>query len=150
MSTAFKSRYVPDHPEKYKGNPSNICCRSSWERAVCRWLDHNSKVTEWSSEEVVIPYICKTDGRAHRYFMDFYVKLSSGKVLLVEIKPENQTRPPTPKGTRKSRVFIEQVMTYAKNASKWVAAKDYCDVRGWEFRIWTEVSLNKLGIRIQK
>lgn len=145
MSKAHKSRYLPVHPDKYKGDPNIIFCRSSWERALCRWLDHNPNVKRWSSEEDCIPYICKTDGMAHRYFVDFYIEFVSGKTLLVEVKPHNQTKPPAvPK--RKTKVYVEQVMTYAKNVSKWQAAIEHCKLRNWEFRVWDEHALKKLGV----
>ena len=143
---SYKSKYVPVHPHKYKGDPTDIICRSSWERAVCKWADFNSEIVGWGSETICVPYICKTDGRAHRYFTDFCFKLKSGKVLLVEVKPKHETSPPN-RGKRKTKLYTEQVMTYAKNASKWNAAMLYCKARGWEFRVWTEDTLDALKIK---
>ena len=79
--------------------------------------------------------------------MDVKVKFKNGKTILVEIKPESQTQPPKqPK--RKSQKYIKEVMTYAKNISKWEQAEKYCQVRGWEFKIFTEKTLKSLGIRL--
>ena len=62
------------------------------------------------------------------------------KTYLVEIKPDKQTRPPeVPK--RKTRQYINEVMTWGKNDAKWRAAREYCKDRGIEFIILTEYHL---------
>lgn len=136
-----KSKYTPLHPEKYKGDPTDIICRSSWERKFCVWCDQNSAVLEWGSETTVIPYICPTDGRGHRYFVDFKIKVKDNtgavKTYLVEIKPAAQTVPPV-QPSRRTRRYITEVMTYGKNQAKWQYAREYCKDRGWEFVILTE------------
>jgi len=33
-------------------------------------------------------------------------------------------------------------MTWGVNQAKWKAAKEYCEKKGWEFRILTEKELN--------
>ena len=144
---AYKGKYKVKNPSKYEGNPTNVIFRSLWERQFFRWCEDNTDVVKWSSESVVIPYRCKTDGRMHRYFMDVKVKFKNGKTFLIEIKPEIQTQPPKqPK--RKSQKYLKEVMTYVKNTSKWDAAEQYCDARGWEFKIFTEKTLKSLGIRL--
>ncbi len=144
---AYKGKYKVKNPSKYEGNPTNVIFRSLWERQFFRWCEDNTDVVKWSSESVVIPYRCKTDGRMHRYFMDVKVKFKNGKTILVEIKPESQTQPPKqPK--RKSQKYIKEVMTYAKNISKWEQAEKYAATRGWEFKIFTEKTLKSLGIRL--
>lgn len=142
-----KRKYKPIHPEKYIGDPTNIICRSSWEIKFALWCDHNSAIVEWSSEETVIPYICPTDNRRHRYFVDFKIKVRQPdgtlKTYLIEVKPYKQTIPPqTPK--RKTKQFLTEVMTWGKNDAKWKAARKYCADRGWEFKIITE---HELGIK---
>ena len=144
---AYRGKFRPKNISKYHGDASSITYRSLWERQAFRWMDDNPDVLEWNSEEVVIPYRCKTDGRMHRYFMDLYVKFKTGQVYLIEIKPEQQTQEPK-KPKRKSKKYLREVMTYAKNISKWEAATSYCEERGWRFEIWTENSLKKLGIRL--
>lgn len=144
-----KSRYrqgyfVPQNPQKYKGNHANIVYRSSWELTFYRWADLNPTVLEWSSEEVVIPYLCETDNRIHRYFVDAYIKVkqSTGEVkqFLVEIKPEAQATPPKFPG-RQTRRYLTEVTTFIKNQSKWKAAKKYAEARGMEFIVITEKDL---------
>jgi hypothetical protein len=66
---------------------------------------------------------------------------------LIEIKPEKQTQEPK-KPKRQSQKYLREVMTYAKNISKWETARKYCEERGWLFEIWTEKSLKKLGIKL--
>ena len=67
MGESIKSKYKPSHPTKYKGDASNIICRSSWERKFCRWCDLNENILAWGSEEFCIPYISPIDNRVHRY-----------------------------------------------------------------------------------
>ena len=147
MGETYKSRYYPSFPSKYKGNPNNIICRSSWERKFCRWCDLNENVLQWGSEEFSIPYVSPIDNRVHKYFPDFIVKLreNSGrtKTYVIEVKPKKQTRPPKP-GKRKTKSFIYETMEYAKNQAKWKAAEEFCADRMIEFKIITE---DELGIK---
>ena len=46
-----------------------------------KWCDITPTVQEWGSEEIIIPYVSPVDGRKHRYFPDFYVKIGSKKIL---------------------------------------------------------------------
>ena len=36
---AVKNKYRPYNPEKYKGDPTNIIFRSSWEKIVFKYCD---------------------------------------------------------------------------------------------------------------
>jgi hypothetical protein len=146
---AYRGKYKVKKPEKYEGDFTNVVYRSLWERQFFKWCEMNSNVVKWSSETVVIPYICKTDNKPHRYFMDVKVKFKDGITILVEIKPEQQTQPPK-KPQRQSKKYLNEVMTYVKNQSKWAAAERYCERRNWEFKIFTEKTLKSLGIRILK
>jgi hypothetical protein len=110
------------------------------------FCDENSSVLEWSSEEVVIPYISPIDGRKHRYFVDFWIKLklADGKeeVCLIEIKPKKQTqKPETPKSKKVSKSKMFEIRNWMINSAKWEAAKDFCENRGWKFKILTEENL---------
>lgn len=144
---AYKGSFHPKNRKKYRGDFTKITYRSLWERQVFRWLDDNEDILEWNSEEIVIPYHCKTDGKHHRYFVDLYVKFKNEQVYLIEIKPKNQTQEPK-QPTRKTKKYLNEVMTYVKNISKWNAAKEFCDNRGWCFQIWTEETIKNLGIRL--
>ena len=142
-----KRKYKPIHPEKYIGDPTNIVMRSSWETKFALWCDKNSSVLNWSSEETVVPYVSPVDNRAHRYFIDFRIKIQtkdgSIKTYLVEVKPDAQTRPPVPP-SRKTRRYIQEVMTWGVNEAKWKAATIYAKDRQWDFIILTE---HHLGIK---
>jgi len=144
---SYKGKYKPSFPEKYKGDPTNIIYRSLWERKFCVYCDTNERILEWSSEEKCIPYRSPIDGKIHRYFPDFLIKVkeSNGSIkkYMIEIKPSKQTVPPQ-KPQRQTKKYISEVYEYAKNQSKWEAAKDWCADRGYEFKIITE---HELGIK---
>ena len=42
---AYRGRYIPSNPKKYKGDPSNIIYRSLWERKFMVYCDANDKNT---------------------------------------------------------------------------------------------------------
>jgi hypothetical protein len=77
------------------------------------------------------------------------IELDNRDVLLIEIKPKSQTKPPK-KGTRKTKRYINEVTAYIKNTSKWEAAQQYADHKGWKFQVWTEDTLTNLGIKLIK
>lgn len=144
---SYKGKYKPSFPEKYSGDSTNIIYRSLWERKFCVYCDLNENILSWSSEEKAIPYRSPIDGKIHRYFPDFLIKVkeSNGSIkkYMIEIKPSKQTVPPK-KPQRQTKKYISEVYEYAKNQSKWEAAKDWCADRGYEFKIITE---NELGIK---
>jgi hypothetical protein len=134
--------FNPTNPSKYRGTAPIF--RSGLELLFFRWADRNSKVLQWGSESVVIPYISPKDGRMHRYFVDGIVLLDTDngpKKFLIEIKPDRQTRPPE-HSTRKSHknVLYEQI-TWAVNFSKFEAARAWCAKNGCEFVILSEKDL---------
>jgi hypothetical protein len=140
---SYKGRFTPKNPKKYAGDSSNIIYRSLWELKVMKYLDENSNVIYWASEELVIPYVSPVDNRVHRYFPDFIIKVlnKEGKemTMVIEVKPEKQTRPPTQK--RKTKQFLQEAITYAINEAKWKAAELFCLEKGWQFKIITEKDL---------
>ena len=144
MAESIKSKYKPSYPQKYKGDPNNIICRSSWERKFCRWCDLSENVIFWGSEEFCIPYISPVDNRVHRYFPDFIIKLKeqSGKIktYVIEVKPKRQTVPPKQK-SRVTKSFLYEAKTYAVNQAKWKAAEEWCKDRMLEFKVITEDEL---------
>lgn len=144
---SYKGKFTPKNKEKYIGDSKQIVYRSLWERNTFRWLDSNTDIVSWSSEEIVIPYVCGTDRKVHRYFVDVWFKNSQGKTYLIEIKPKRELTPPK-KGNRQTRKYISESLTYIKNQSKWKAAKEFAIDQGWEFHIWTEETLKSLGIKL--
>ena len=144
---AYKGKYYPSFPRKYKGDPTNIIFRSLWERKFMEYCDKNANVLEWNSEEIAIPYRSPLDNRVHRYFPDFYMKVkeNDGKIknYIVEVKPLKQTTPPK-KPKKQTRGYIREAYEYARNQAKWKVAKEFCKDRRWEFKVITE---KELGIK---
>lgn len=144
---AYKGTFKPRNPHKYRGNPTNIIYRSRWELLLMDRFDKDSNVIWWQSEELAIPYRSPIDGRVHRYFPDFLVHLrdhtGSSKVVMIEVKPAAQTKPPTLKEGQnpRSRKYMSEVCTWGVNEAKWKAAKSYCSDRKYEFMIMTEKEL---------
>lgn len=139
-----KGQFRPVNPHKYKGRPDQIFYRSSWELRVMQFLDMNSVVESWSSEETPIPYMDRTSGRKRRYFPDFVATFrtpNGPRTVMMEVKPHSQTQQPVRKSSKPSRRYITEVMTYGKNQCKWDAAREYCSRRGWDFAIMTEYDL---------
>jgi hypothetical protein len=132
---AYSGRYRVKNPKKYEGDHTKVTYRSLWEKHAFKWCDDNSKVIKWSSEEVIIPYLYEVDNRYHRYFMDLKLVYKEG-TMLVEIKPDKETRIPT--GNKKTKRYLNESFTYVKNINKWEAANEYAKDRGWKFVIWTE------------
>jgi hypothetical protein len=144
---AYNGKYIPKNKAKYDGDYNKIHYRSLWERQVFKWCDLNDGIVAWSSEEVIVPYRCRSDGKSHRYFVDLKITFKTGTTYLIEIKPKKQTLEPTIR-SKKTKAYITEVLTYAKNISKWEAAREYCADRGWFFEVWTEDTIKALGIKL--
>jgi len=143
----YKGRYTPKNPQKYKGNPRGIIYRSSWERKMMVYCDTNKAILEWGSEEIIIPYLSPWDGRIHRYFPDFYIKVKqhggSLKKFIIEVKPKKQCKPPLKSPKRKTKQWYKEVKAWSINSAKWKYATEWCDNNDMEFKILTE---DHLGI----
>ena len=144
---SYRGRYTIKRPEKYAGDASKVVYRSLWERQAFKWCENNPKVKLWNSEEIVVPYKSTVDKKLHRYFVDLLIQLDNKETYLIEIKPKNQTVPPK-KRSRKTKKYINEVVTYAKNQDKWEAATQFAEHKGWKFQVWTEETLKNLGIKI--
>lgn len=144
---SYKGKYKPSYPQKYKGDPTNIIYRSLWELKFMKYCDLNENVLEWASEEKFVAYRSPIDGKVHKYFPDFIIKVKepSGKIkkYVIEIKPKKQTVPPE-KPKRQTKKYLYEAYEYAKNQAKWEAAREWCLDRGYEFKVLTE---NELGIK---
>jgi TnsA endonuclease N terminal len=141
---AYKGRFKPHNPNKYKGDPTNIIYRSLWELRFMRYLDSHPNVIEWASEEITIPYYSPVDKKIHRYFPDFWVRTKSSdgviNTMIIEIKPDVQTRVPAKK-EKTTRRYINELKTYGVNTAKWKAAEQFCLDRKWQFKVLTEKDL---------
>jgi len=151
---AYRGKFRPKNPSKYKGDPTKITYRSLWEFKFFRYIDEHPDVIWWQSEEVIVPYMSPIDGRMHRYFPDVVLRKKlpncTEETIMIEIKPHKQTLAPdiskknATKTGRVSRRYINEVKTYGVNEAKWAAAKKFCVERGWTWAIFTE---RELGIK---
>jgi len=144
---AYRGKFQPSYPKKYKGDVRNIIYRSLWERKFMVYCDLNENILEWGSEEIALPYRSPIDNKIHRYFPDFYIKYrdKTGKIVksLIEVKPLKQTTPPV-KPKKKTKGYLYEAYEYAKNQAKWKAAREFCEDRMWQFKVLTE---KELGIK---
>lgn len=144
----FQGKFTPKNYKKYRGNPTKIFYRSGYEFKYFSRLDLDKNVLEWSSEEIVIPYVSPKDGKVHRYFPDVWVKMihKDGviRTSIVEIKPKVQTARPVRGPKQKMQTYINEMITFQVNDAKWQAAKAYAAKRGWEFHVLSE---RELGIK---
>lgn len=140
--------FRPKNPNKYKGDPTQIVYRSSWERIFMNYCDLREDIQKWNSEEVVIPYYDPIQKKWRRYFPDFLIqyKNKEGTIMteVVEVKPHKEVVGPPVNPKRKTKSWVYEVKTYVTNQSKWKAAEEFCENRGWSFRIVTE---KELGIK---
>lgn len=111
-----------------------------------KWCDNCTRVLQWGSEEIIIPYRCPTDNKVHRYYTDFYVRVvneQTGVITenIIEIKPFKQTK--APRQGKNRRAYVNKVNTYVKNQAKWTAADTYAKSKGMNFIVLTEKDLFK-------
>jgi len=142
-----KGYFSPRVPEKYVGDIRKIIYRSGWEQKFMGWCDFNENILQWSSEPFSIDYYFALDNKIHKYYVDFWLKNSNGKKILIEIKPYQQTLQPILKEsdqytTKKVNRYKKDMTVWIKNQSKWKAAKNYADSLGWKFVVVTEKDLN--------
>jgi hypothetical protein len=141
---AYKGFFKPQNPKKYKGDSTNIIYRSRWELRLMDYLDKHPDVVQWASEEFSITYLHPVDKKPHRYFPDFWVKKKkkdgTTEVLVIEIKPEKQTKEPK-KPAKVNKKYINECITYSINKAKWKYAEEFCKDRNWKFVIFTEKDL---------
>ena len=106
------------------------------------FCDLNPRVIKWGAEVTTIPYICKTDGKLHKYHIDNKIILKDDKgnleTHLIEIKPFNQTIEPKISKRKKRATMLYESFQYLKNVSKWESAEEYCLKNGFGWIILTE------------
>ena len=86
---AYSGKFIPKHPDKYRGDPSNVIYRSLWEFKLMKYLDDHKEIVRWSSEEFCIPYRSPIDRKMHRYFPDFWVEKHNGCLLYTSPSPRD-------------------------------------------------------------
>lgn len=113
-----------------------IIYRSSYERKFIAWLENSEQVKNWGSECIRIPYLY-IDGKMHSYYPDYFVEMVDGTKMVVEIKPSSQTKRPVNENTWVGK-------EYRKNMCKWKATMEFCQAKGYKFKIITEKTINNL------
>lgn len=134
--------YTPKNPKKFIGK--HAIYRSSFELRFMQWADRNDNVLEWSSEQIIIPYISPLDGKAHRYYVDNFIVIREGtniKKYLVEIKPFAQTQPPKTTNRKRQKTILYEQSQWIVNQAKWSAAREFAKKYAAEFIILTEKEL---------
>lgn len=144
MAKLIQGYFKPRNPGKYKGNPTNIRFLSGWELRLMKRFDVDPSILEWSSEEVLVPYVSPKDKKVHMYMPDFVIKTKSktGKIetKMIEVKPYSQTIEPKKK-EKPTKRYITEVLTWGVNEAKWESAKKFCSKKGWDFVLITEFEL---------
>ena len=108
------------------------------------WCDSNDAVKSWQSEEKAIWYYDPIAKKKRRYFPDFIVNIERKGVTMtevVEVKPQAQIDGPPPNPKRRTEAWAKSVMTYVINQAKWQAATEWCEDRGYNFRLISEKHL---------
>ena len=145
-----QGNFKPVYPEKYVGLKSEIVYRSSWELKMMMWCDLNPSVVKWNSEGMKIPYWSNADQKQRTYWIDFIVQYKTNentlRTVLIEIKPESQTKPPSKRGKKADR-YMAECYTWEVNKNKWNAAKEYALKNGMDFIVMNEFDL---GIKKRK
>jgi hypothetical protein len=130
---------IDEHMKSFKDGHVNY--KSSLELKAIRYCDYNKHIVKWSLEPFNVKYLKPTDGKVHRYYIDFFIEFSTGDKFLVEVKSKGETVPPKKpkKATDKSIMrYQKAIQTYAINCVKWEAAKKFAQERGLRFIILTE------------
>lgn len=140
--------YIPKNPEKYIGKEKKIICRSSWESHMCLWFDHTPAVLQWCSECIAIPYQDPTtptkNGKPNirRYYPDFFAVIENKdktiQRVIIEIKPEKETRPPRRDKRKNPKSALYEAKMWSLNQAKWAAAQRFCAANNLAFKIITE------------
>lgn len=107
-------------------------------------FDSDTRIVQWSSEELIIPYRSPKDGIVHRYFPDFVIVIQmpdgTKKVRVIEVKPSSKLIQPVPK-KKVTGKFMKELLEYETIQSKKRAAEAYCADRGWSYVFVTEHDL---------
>lgn len=119
---SFEEGYFPSAK-----NRKNLHYRSSWERQIYEVLENFDDVVKYEVESLAIEYFFK--GEKHNYLPDIKLYFRDGHKEIWEIKPSNQTG-------------------ISVNEAKWVACMEFCKSRGWDFKVITEMGLERLNLGI--
>lgn len=163
-----QGNYIPKFKDKViKLNAQGgVYFRSSWEKKIMTWLDHNESIVMWGAECLTIPYQLThfengdTRVKSHCYYPDFYYEMrnadGTSKKVVVEVKPQKeyqmvldlingQMNVPA-SGLKKLKGFEYDLKMAYKNKNKWETMIAWCNKKGYEFIIITELTMKKYKI----
>lgn len=113
-----------------------IIYRSGLELRYIHFFENCSSIKHWASEPFNIEYFSRLDNCVKNYYPDFILEKTNGDILLVEIKPDDQTHKPSVISNNWAKE------SWIKNTDKWNAAKEFAHKRGMKFVILTEKFLD--------
>jgi hypothetical protein len=161
-----QGNYIPKYKDKLVklNSQGGVYFRSSLEKRLMLYLDHNEKITRWGAECMKVNYQRQNlngDGiKNHTYYPDFYYELRDDqgvlKQVVVEVKPmkdykmvqmlrEKKLKVPE-KGLKKLKNFEYDLKEAYKNKCKWDAMIKWCNKKGYKFIIITEEHLKKFNV----
>ena len=105
-------------------------------KEIKKSLENCSTIKHWASEPFNIEYFSRLDNCVKNYYPDFIIEKTNGDILLVEIKPDDQTHKPSVISNNWAKE------SWIKNTDKWNAAKEFAHKRGMKFVILTEKFLD--------
>jgi len=163
-----QGNFIPTYKDKViKLNAQGgVYFRSSWEKKIMTWLDNNESIIMWGAECLTIPYQLthfeNGDARvkSHSYYPDFYYEIRNSdgttKKVVVEVKPQkeyqmvldltNGVMQVPASGLKKLRGFEYDLKMAHKNKNKWETMIAWCNKKGYEFIIITELTMKKYKI----
>lgn len=159
--------YIPKNKDKVLklNNEGGVYFRSGWEKQIMVWLDCMESIVQWGAECMEIPYQ-KThfnNGdvklKSHRYYPDFFYKMlmpdNSIKYVVMEVKPQKEyqmvlnliaEKMVIPTENKKLKNFEYDLKMAYSNKQKWETMIEWCNKKGYEFIVVTEVTMKKKGI----
>lgn len=168
-SNYHQGNFIPTNKDKVikLNSKGGVYYRSSWELRIMTWLDNNKNIVRWGAECISIGYQLThyekggdINLKNHSYYPDFYYEIRVNndiKKVIAEVKPmkeyqmvvdlNNKSLSLPENVSMKKMKNIEYDLKMAhKNSEKWETMIKYCDRKGWDFIIITEIILKKLGI----
>lgn len=164
-----QGNYIPKNKDKVikLNEQGGVYFRSSWERKIMIWLDNSEHIVMWGAECIAIPYQMKhfKNGvpyiKEHVYYPDFFYKAKVEgsemlKQVVVEVKPKAEYNDvmllEQKKFTvnenlslKKIRNLEYRIKMAQKNRDKWKMTIEWCNKKGYEFKIITEDNLKGMG-----
>lgn len=127
--TQRKPKFREGYMTSTKNGGKEMHYRSGMECDVYECLEAMTEVIGYEVEPFSVQY--SFQGEIHDYNPDLKVYFDDGRTEIWEIKPANQTNLP-------------------RNNAKWTACNQYCQTRGYNFMVLTEVGMGKLKQQIKE